>query len=436
MSSISRATRAALGASVVALTMVVATACGPDNDPAADPAAAPTGGTTAAATAGATDKPGGLPPIKLPTADELKKWSFDDWDKWAQQNVVSPAVKGFWDLQKILKAKPYKPGPGNQPTAQPTSAAPAQPTAQPTTQPPAQPTAQPTAAQPTSAAPTQPGGTGGGTGGNGGGSQNDPQPKLVEMKPLPHPFAKPAHVNGKLFFQDGKQDYVCSGTVVSDPANPGKSNLVWTASHCLHGGKGGKYHTNITFAPAFNSGGAVSAGKQGTLADAEPYGEWGAVAGMVSPQWTAEADPENGGPWSQYDFGILKVANPDGSAKSLEEVVGGSVPVWFNAPREQIASVSTYGYPAAKPFDGMELEHCEAGKPARRSMDPSRPTMLMTGCNGSGGDSGGGWFTTKDGKQVLVSDTSIGGADNTWEAGPYLDDVAQHALEYFSKKSK
>ncbi|MEV6974539.1 hypothetical protein [Kitasatospora sp. NPDC093806] len=418
MSPISRATRAALGASVVALTMVVATACGPENS---DPAAAPSGGTTVAATAGATDKPG-LPPIKLPTADELKKWSFEDWDKWAQQNVITPAVKGFWDLQKILKAKPYKPGPGNQPTAQPT--------AQPTSAAPAQPTsAAPAPAQPTSAAPAQPGG------GSGGG-QNDPQPKLVEMKPVPHPFAKPAHVNGKLFFQDGKQEYVCSGTVVSDPANPGKSNLVWTASHCLHGGKGGKYHTNITFAPAFNSSGAVSGGKQASLADAEPYGEWGAVAGMVAPQWTAEADPENGGPWSQYDFGILKVANPDGSAKSLEEVVGGSVPVWFNAPREQIASVSTYGYPAGKPFDGMELEHCEAGKPARRSMDPARPTMLMTGCNGTGGDSGGGWFTTKDGKQVLVSDTSIGGSDNTWEAGPYLDDVAQHALEYFSKKSK
>ncbi|WP_327676094.1 trypsin-like serine peptidase [Kitasatospora sp. NBC_00458] len=387
MSPISRARRAALGASVVALTVVVATACGPENS---DPVAAP----TPAVTAGSTDKPGAAP-IKLPSVDELKKWGFDDWDKWAQQNVITPAVKGYWDLQKILKAKPYKPGPGTQPTAQPT-------------QPPAQPP--------------------------GGG--NDPQPKPVEMKPEPHPFAKPQHVNGKLFFQKGSDEYVCSGTVVSDPANPGKSNLVWTASHCLHGGKGGKYHTNITFAPAFNSSGALTGGKQGSLAQAEPYGEWGAVAGMISPQWAGEADPENGGPWSQYDFGILKVANPDGSGKSLEEVVGGSVPIWFNAPREQITSVTTYGYPAGKPFDGMELEHCEAGKPARRTIDPARPTMLMTGCNGTGGDSGGGWFATKDGKQVLVSDTSIGGFDNTWEAGPYLDDVAQHALDYFSKKSK
>ncbi|MET9398350.1 hypothetical protein [Kitasatospora sp. NPDC002965] len=412
MSPISRATRAALGASVVALTVVVATACGPENT---DPVAAP----TAAATAGTTDKPGAAP-LKLPSVDELKKWNFDDWDKWAQQNVITPAVKGYWDLQKILKAKPYKPGPGGQPTAQPTAA---QPTGAAPTQPPAQPTAQPSRpAQPT----TQPPGDGG----------NDPQPKLIEEKPVPHPFAKQYHVNGKLFFQKGSEEYVCSGTVVSDPANPGRSNLVWTASHCLHGGKGGKYHTNITFAPAFNSTGALSGGKQGSLAQAEPYGEWGAVAGMIAPQWAGEADPENGGPWSQYDFGILRVANPDGSGRSLEEVVGGSVPIWFNAPRDQITAVSSYGYPAGKPFDGMELEHCDSGKPARRSMDPARPTMLMIGCNGTGGDSGGGWFTTKDGKQVLVSDTSIGGSDNTWEAGPYLDDVAQHALDYFSKKSK
>ncbi|MFI8080942.1 hypothetical protein ACIF6L_09170 [Kitasatospora sp. NPDC086009] len=407
MSPISRTTRAALGASVVTLTMVVATACGPDNS---DATGAQTAAPTSAATTGAGTGTPGAAPVKLPTLDELKKWKFEDWDKWAQQNVITPAVQGFWDLQKILKAKPYKPGPAKEPSGQPTAA---QPTAQPTGATPSQPGSQPPAD-------------------NG----NDPLPKVVQEKPVPHPYAKNFHVNGKLFFQDGAQEYVCSGTVISDPANPGKSNLVWTASHCLHGGKGGKSHTNITFAPAFNSTGVLSGGKQAPLAQAEPYGEWGAVAGIVSPTWADEADPEYGGPWSQYDFGIIRVANPDGSKKSLEEVVGGSVPVWFNAPRDQVSTVSSYGFPAGKPFDGMELEHCDSGKPVRHTIDPSRPAMLTIGCNGTGGDSGGGWFATKDGKQVLVSDTSIGGNDNTWEAGPYLDDVAQHALEYISKKTK
>ncbi|MFJ9459798.1 trypsin-like serine peptidase [Kitasatospora sp. NPDC101447] len=406
MSPISRPSRAVLGASVAALTMVVATACGPDNS---DPV---TGAQTTAPSvaASASGKPGAAP-IKLPTLDELKTWKLEDWDKWAQANVITPAVKGYWTLQKLLDAKP-KPlpqAPGQDPTQ-----APAQPTAQPTSAAPAQ----PTAAQP----PTGP----------------DQMPAVVPAKPVAHPFPKNMHVNGKIFFKDGNEDYVCSGTVVSDPANPGKSNLVWTASHCLHGGKGNKYYTDITFAPAFNSNGVLSNGnkQKSKLDDAEPYGEWGATAGMVSPQWTGEADPEHGGPWSQYDFGIIKVANPDPNGKSLEETVGGSVPLWFNAPRDQIASVANYGFPEGKPFDGVELEHCDGGKPSKKTGDPSRPAMLLIGCNMTGGSSGGGWFATKDGKPALVSDTSIGNGANTYEAGPYLEDVAQHMFEYFSKKAK
>ncbi|MEU4117262.1 hypothetical protein AB0F71_22530 [Kitasatospora sp. NPDC028055] len=405
MSPISRPSRAVLGASVAALTMVVATGCGPDNsDPAGAQTSAP---SVAASTSG---KPGAAP-IKLPTVQELKTWKLEDWDKWAQANVITPATKGYWTLQKLLNAKP-KPLPQApaQPTGQPTGAAPAQPTS-------AAP-AQPTAAQP----PTGP----------------DQLPSVVAAKPVAHPFPKNMHVNGKIFFKDGNEDYVCSGTVVSDPANPGKSNLVWTASHCLHGGKGNKYYTDITFAPAFNSNGVLSNGnkQKSKLDDAEPYGEWGATAGMVSPQWTQEADPEKGGPWSQYDFGIIKVANPDPNGKSLEETVGGSVPLWFNAPRDQLASVANYGFPEGKPFDGVELEHCDGGKPAAKPGDPSRPAMLMIGCNMTGGSSGGGWYTTKDGKPALVSDTSVGNGANTYEAGPYLEDVAAHMFDYFSKKAK
>ncbi|MFD0400270.1 trypsin-like serine peptidase [Kitasatospora sp. NPDC127121] len=410
MSPMYRPSRAVLGASVAALTVLAATACGPDNS---DPVVARTTAPTVAA--GATGKPGAAP-IKLPTAEELKTWKFEDWDKWAQQNVIAPAVKGYWTLQRILNAKP-KPMPQpqpdpTQPPAQPTGAAPAQPTSKPAT---------PAPAQPTTAQPP---------------STGDALPTVIEAKPTQHPFAKNLHVNGKLFFKDGNEDYVCSGTVVSDPANPGKSNLVWTASHCLNGGKGGQYYTNISFAPAYNSNGLLSGGKQANETDAEPYGEWGATAGMVSPQWSAEADPEHGGPWSQYDFGIIKVANPGGNGKSLEETVGGSVPIWFNAPREQFNSVSAYGYPAGKPFDGVELDHCDSGKPAKKTGDPSRPAMLMIGCNMTGGSSGGGWVATKDGKPALVSDTSIGNGASTWEAGPYLDDVAARMFDYFSKKSK
>jgi hypothetical protein len=38
----------------------------------------------------------------------------------------------------------------------------------------------------------------------------------------------------------------------------------------------------------------------------------------------------------------------------------------------------------------------------------------------TGGSSGGGWFRMVDGAPRLVSNTSIGPADNTWLAGPRL----------------
>ncbi|MFD0257904.1 trypsin-like serine peptidase [Kitasatospora indigofera] len=392
-----RTARAALTTSVAALTLLAATACGPENSepvpdgpPPASAAGTPGGGGAAAA-------------LHLPTLDELKSWKFEDWDKWAQQNVVKPAVAGYWNIQRMLDAKP--------PAQAPDAPAPsAKPTGQPSGQPSAKPSAKPA---------------------DGG---NDPRPARIEAKPVAHPFAKQFHVNGKVFFQSGGKDFVCSGTVISDPAHPGKSNLVWTAGHCTHEGKGAGYHENIVFAPAFNSTAALSGGKKGAIEQAEPYGEWGTVGAIVSPQWAGEAEPEGALNGSiHYDFSIIKVANPKAGGKSLEETVGGSVPVWFNAPRDQL-SINTYGYPAAEPYDGVELETCAGGKPVRLSKDASRPPLLTVGCSNTGGSSGGGWFSTKDGKPALVSDTSIGNDEGGWQAGPYLDDVAAHALDFMSKK--
>jgi V8-like Glu-specific endopeptidase len=51
---------------------------------------------------------------------------------------------------------------------------------------------------------------------------------------------------------------VCSGTVITDVNHPGKSNLVWTAGHCVHAGGGGGWYRNIVFVPAYNDlGGAL-----------------------------------------------------------------------------------------------------------------------------------------------------------------------------------
>ncbi|MGW4892323.1 hypothetical protein ACWEQL_08655 [Kitasatospora sp. NPDC004240] len=433
-----RTARAALGASVLTLSLLATSACGPENN--SDDAAGP-GGPAAAG-----------PNLGLPAnLEDLKKWKFEDWEKWAKDYALPAAAKGFWTLEKLLQAKPDEPLPppapkpptGQPPATQapgtpaPGSKAPTQPapkpssTQKPATQAPSQaPATQAPATQaPATQAPAQPGDDG-----------NDELPKTVNAQPLPHPYTKVA-MHGKLFADapgtganqaGGLNHNQCSATVVADPAHPGKSNLVWTAGHCVHQGKGGNFYSNITFIPAFNSNGSLSKGKDADESQYAPYGVWPATQAVTSPQWKAEGG-KTGDAATHYDFAIIRVQPPAG--KSLEEAVGGAVPVWFNAPRDQL-SISEYGYPAAPPYDGMELNRCESGRPVRLSYEPSRPPMLAIGCTMTGGSSGGGWLAVKDGKPALVSNVSVGKhtGEPKFQAGPYLDDVAKGAYDFIAKK--
>ncbi|WP_327067009.1 hypothetical protein OG500_13735 [Kitasatospora sp. NBC_01250] len=322
----------------------------------------------------------------------LRSWSAADWSRWAHQHLLKNEIaKDLWSPAAMKEATPAD-------RAAPT--------------PPPLPSPQPAASAPTGTASAQD-------------TQNDPLPAPVQAQAEQHPYPAPLAVFGKLFAKSPQGTYVCSGTVVSDPQHPGKSNLVWTAGHCLHGGKGADWLKNIAFVPDYNSSGAASDGRQATLAEVAPYGRWWANYAMVSPQWMAEGG-DSGGSVNQYDSGIIRVTDPDLPGKSLEEEVGGSVPIWFDAPRAQLAAVTAYGFPATKPFDGQELDSCAGGRPSRLSYDPSRPTMLTIGCTMTGGASGGGWLATgPDGRPALVSNTSIGPSPAAWVAGPELDDEAR-----------
>ncbi|MFJ9696449.1 trypsin-like serine peptidase [Kitasatospora sp. NPDC101183] len=260
--------------------------------------------------------------------------------------------------------------------------------------------------------------------------QRDAPPAAVKAAPQPHPYAPATAVAGRIFATAPRGDAACSGTVVSDPLNPGRSNLVYTAAHCLHEGKGGGWLRNLVFVPGFNRDGQAARGKPYTDQQAAPYGRWTAVRALVSPTWLQEGGV---GAHDQYDYGIVRVRGE--GATSLEEAVGGSVPVWFNAPREQITSAAAYGFPVERPYDGQELQHCDsAAAPGRLSFDRTRPPMYVIGCTMTGGAGGGGWFVTRDGKPNLVSVTSLGNR-NPFEylAGPSLQDQAKQAFDYFTK---
>lgn len=266
--------------------------------------------------------------------------------------------------------------------------------------------------------------------------RTDPAPSPVAARQVTAPYHDNAPGVGKLFFDGPKGSMVCSATVVDDPAHPGKSNLVWTAGHCVHAGKDGGWYRNIAFVPSYNDGG-LSAEKldNATRDTLAPYGVWWANWGATSDEWI-KTGSEKGGGGSPYDFAVLHVTPEKGAGgKSLQETVGAAMPVWFDAPSvTDISTMGAWGYPAAPPYDGQEMYACQ-GRPGRLSLDSAAPTEYRIGCSMTGGSSGGGWFASMpDGKTALVSNTSIGPITNTWLAGPRLGAEAKKVFDGVSKK--
>lgn len=266
--------------------------------------------------------------------------------------------------------------------------------------------------------------------------RTDAAPAPVQARQVAAPYHKSAPGVGKLFFDGPRGSLVCSATVVRDPAHPGKSNLVWTAGHCVHAGASGGWYRNLAFVPAYNDTGLSAAALKGAKRDVlAPYGVFWADWASTSEQWKSTG-AETGGGGSPYDFAVLHVVPEDGAGgKSLEETVGSATPVWFDAPSATKAgAMGAWGYPAAPPYDGQQMYGC-AGKPGRLSLNAEAPTEYRIGCTMTGGASGGGWFAQRpDGTTALVSNTSIGPVTSTWLAGPYLGAEAKKVFDGVSKK--
>ncbi|WP_030235328.1 trypsin-like serine peptidase [Streptomyces sp. NRRL S-455] len=264
----------------------------------------------------------------------------------------------------------------------------------------------------------------------------DPTPEPVEAQAVPPSYHANAPTAGKVFFDSPEGSAVCSATVVKDPAHPGKSNLVWTAGHCVHAGKKGGWYRNIAFVPSYNDDGRpVAELENATREDVAPYGIWWGDWAQTSDQWI-EQGGSTGGDGAPYDFAVIHVTPEKGSGgKSLEETVGSALPVEFGAPAvPKVKSVTAIGYPAATPYDGQKLYRCQ-DRPGRLSLTASDPTMYRIGCSMTGGSSGGGWVAAgSDGRPALVSNTSIGPVRSGWLAGPRLGDVAEGVYDSVSKK--
>ncbi|MFF6888208.1 trypsin-like serine peptidase [Streptomyces sp. NPDC012421] len=392
----------ALGvATVLALTV---TACGPGGTQAQDkpadgasssaPAEAGDGGNGTGGTGadGTGADAGGL---AGELADKLKKHGVDvdawkrggwkDWDTatWLREaeDFVNPVIEDLWDPARMQSAK----------SPDPTITAQA------------------------------------------GASGSDPVPRPVTAQREKTPYHRNAAPVGKIFFDSPQGSMVCSGTIVKDPRRPGRSNLVWTAGHCVHAGKRGGWYRNITFVPAFNDLGKSPAALRGAQShEVYPYGQYWADWAVTSGEWIQRGGTDQAWP---YDYAVLHV-QPQRGGKSLEETVGAALPVDFSAPAPARAgTVGAWGYPQAAPYNGVIMHKCLTGA-SRLTVAPATPVMYRIGCTMTAGSSGGGWFRAlPGGKTALVSNTSIGPArGNGWLAGPQLGRGAKAAYDMVSKK--
>ncbi|MFI8915469.1 trypsin-like serine peptidase [Streptomyces sp. NPDC053513] len=378
-----------MAASAVAALTLTVTACGPSEENAGDKPVAPVS----------------LNPDKIKIPEDLKdrlkehgidldKWRNGEWknwdrDKWLREakDFVNPIIEDLWNPDRMREAeRPDKPVEEEDIS--------------------------------------------------GDKGVTDPTPAPVRAKAVAAKYHDNAPESGKVFFDGPEGSMVCSATVVKDPAHPGKSNLVWTAGHCVHKGKQGGWYRNIAFVPSYNdSAMETSALEKATRQQIAPYGVWWADWVKTSDQWIAEG-ASTGGAGAPYDFAVIKVTPEKGSSgKSLEETVGSALPVEFNAPAvPKIASMTATGYPAAPPFDGQKMFQCQ-DKPGRLSLKAEQPTMYRIGCSMTGGSSGGGWVAQgHDGKPTLVSNTSIGPSSAGWLAGPRFGPEAKAVFDEVSKK--
>lgn len=197
---------------------------------------------------------------------------------------------------------------------------------------------------------------------------------------------------GKVFFTKANgKDYVCSGATVNNPAK----NLVSTAGHCVHGGRGGSWHTNWAYVPQYHNGTA-------------PHGVWAAKEFTSVKGWTRWS-------YSWWDFAFVTIWPRQG--QKLVHRTGGHG-ISFNYPKN--IAITLLAYPAAAPFTGQVQIFCQG------SMYPKGVQQVGFNCLMTGGSSGGPFLRAYDNTArfgFVNSNIAHGPDDKSY--GPYFDeDVA------------
>ncbi len=170
--------------------------------------------------------------------------------------------------------------------------------------------------------------------------------------------ARPAAVAlrvGALFVHEAGGDHFCTASVV---ASPGKDLLI-TAAHCIHSGKGGSYRQDLVFIPDYRDGQA-------------PFGIWTVKQLLVAPQWISESDPG-------LDVGFVTLEPHDG--QNIQDVLGANQ-LGTDSGYQYLVRVTGYPASADAPITCINWT-------SRQSA-----SQLRFDCGGfTGGTSGSPWVT-------------------------------------------
>ena len=202
---------------------------------------------------------------------------------------------------------------------------------------------------------------------------------------------------GAIFEHSASGNHFCTASVVASPGH----DLLITAAHCIHSGKGGSYHQDIVFIPGYQDG-------------ATPYGVWTPSKLLVDPHWASSSDPD-------YDVGFVVLQPNDG--KKIEDVLGANK-IGFNAGFSNLVRVTGYPTAAQQPVTCKNWTSMQSH------------TQVKFECGGFfGGTSGSPWVAnfdprTRTGEIVgVIGGYQQGGDTDAISYSVYLNDGIRSLYE-------
>jgi V8-like Glu-specific endopeptidase len=208
---------------------------------------------------------------------------------------------------------------------------------------------------------------------------------------------------GKLFIGGYGSGSYCSAATL----NTKSKRVVITAGHCVHGGRGGSWHSNLVFVPKFN----------GEAENKSPYGRFQARTLHTFRTWIEKGGTNQG--WSRDVGMITTYANGDG--QRVVSAVGGNglkTDEYYRWP------TTTFGYPYNLD-DGRVMWGCQGW--TRKSTVAPR-TSLISGCDFGEGSSGGPWvwhYSNRTREGYIRGVTSYGTPQNRSIGSPHFDSAVR-----------